>query len=33
MCTDAANDALNALHRCDDDDAPVLTVEYRPYMN
>jgi len=39
MCTsnDASasskNDALNALHQCDDEDAPVITLEYGPYMN
>lgn len=33
MCTDAANDYLNALHKCDDDDATTITLEYAPFMN
>ena len=33
MCTDTSNDYLNALHKCDDDDAPVITLEYGAFMN
>jgi hypothetical protein len=34
MCTNAANEALNALHLVDGKkDALVVTVEYGPYMN
>ena len=33
MCTDAQNDSLNKLHLNDDEDAPVVTLEYGPYMN
>jgi hypothetical protein len=33
MCTDAQNLTLNALHKCDDDDATTLTLEYGAYMN
>ena len=33
MCTDAEKDHLNALHAAAKEDAPVITLEYRPYMN
>jgi len=33
MCTSAAKDTLNALHLANDEDAPVVTLEYGPYMN
>jgi hypothetical protein len=34
MCTDAASDSLNALHKVDDKaDAPVITLQFGPYMN
>jgi len=32
MCTDAEKDHLNALHK-GKEDAPIITLEYRPYMN
>jgi hypothetical protein len=32
MCTNANDELLNALHATDDD-APVITLEYGPYMN
>jgi hypothetical protein len=31
-CTDAVSDVNNALHKAEDD-APVITLEYGPYMN
>ena len=33
MCTDSADESLNALHKASADDASVLTLEYGPYMN
>ena len=32
-CTDAVSDVNNALHKADDEEAPVITLEYGPYMN
>jgi len=32
-CVDSANDTNNALHQHDDEDAPVITLEYGAYMN
>ena len=33
MCTDTTNDFLNALHKCDDEDATIITLEYGAFMN
>ena len=33
MCTDSQKDHLNALHAAEDESAPVITLEYGPYMN
>ncbi len=30
-CTDAVSDVNNALHKADDEEAPVITLEYGPY--
>ena len=32
-CTDSVSDVNNALHKADDEEAPVITLEYGPYMN
>ena len=32
-CTDSVSDVNNALHKAEDEDAPVVTLEYGPYMN
>tara|TARA_B110001452_G_scaffold193421_1_gene163394 strand:- start:303 stop:407 length:105 start_codon:yes stop_codon:yes gene_type:complete len=32
-CTDAENEVNNKLHLADDEDAPVITLAYGPYMN
>ena len=32
-CTDTVSDVNNALHTAEDEAAPVITLEYGPYMN
>jgi hypothetical protein len=32
-CTDTVSDVNNALHKAEDEAAPVITLEYGPYMN
>jgi len=32
-CTDSVSDVNNALHKAEDEDAPVITLEYGAYMN
>jgi len=32
-CTDAVSDVNNAPHKAVDEEAPVTTLEYGPYMN
>jgi len=33
MCDDAQNEVNNKLHLADDDEAPIVTLEYGPFMN